>query len=89
MKRYVGRKGALFAMIVFFVLAAVFFALGIAFFRAVGGVFFALWLFSLLGIIGSASRFFPERTKKKRVKKEQKSDTLEEILFYDAVDDDF
>ena len=90
MKRYDRtQKGALLAMVVFFVLAAVFFALGIAFFRAVGGVFFALCLLFLMGGIGSTALFIPVPERKKPVKKEEKVDSLEEILFYDAADDDF
>lgn len=91
MKKYdQGRRGALLAMVIFLVLAAVFFALGIAFFRAVGGVFFALWLFFLLGAISSAIRAFcPDKAKKHVEEKEKKPDPIEELLFYDTADDDF
>ena len=83
------RKGALLAMVIFFVLAAIFFALGFAFFRAVGGVFFALCLLFFMGGIGSAAQFFPEPAKKKSGKKQEKEDALDRLFFYDAADDDF
>ena len=85
-----GRRVALLAMVVSFVLAAVFFALGIAFFRPIGGVFFALWLLFSLGGISLAVRTFSSDKVKKRVEgKEEKKDALEELLFYDTMDDDF
>ena len=91
MKKYdQGRKGALLAMVVFFLLAAVFFALGMTFFRAIGGVFFALWLFFFLSGVSSAFRaFFPDRERKHHAREVQKRNSLEELLYYDTADDDF
>ena len=88
-----GRKGALLAMGVFLTLAAVFFALFIAFFRSAGGVFLALWLLFFLGAVGSALRLLPSCGKAKKARRQQeegeKRDTIAELLFYDTVDDDF
>ncbi|MBR1746734.1 MAG: hypothetical protein IJ735_00810 [Clostridia bacterium] len=58
MKKYdSGQKGALLAMVCFLVLAAVFFALIIVFFQSAGGVFTALWLFSVICTIICGARF--------------------------------
>ena len=92
MKRYGSlRKGALLAMVVFLALAVLFFALGVAFFRSAGGVFFALWLFFFISFIGSLVRALPTDGKKRREKKkeEKKEDSIEDYILYDIADDDF
>lgn len=52
MKQYdSGQKRALLAMVVFVVLAVVFFALFVAFHSSAGEIFTALWLFSVTCVV--------------------------------------
>ena len=93
MKRFcIGRKGALLAMVVFVVLAAVFFALGMAFLKSVGGVLFALCLFFLISAISSLAQVFPTEPKhKKRSRKveEKENSFIRDYVFCDSTDDEW